>query len=97
MSDSEREGPSGNGVQSERLELPADVPKPETMAGPVKSLPQASPPAPAVDPATAKAVEGVLLSDVRADSGYGGVLTLKGRHYGIAQQIEAEHSLRQGG
>jgi hypothetical protein len=67
MSDSEKEGPSGNGIQSERLELPGDTPQPETMAGPVRSLPPTSAPAPAVDPATAKAVEGVLFSDVRAD------------------------------
>jgi hypothetical protein len=96
MSDSEKEGSSGNGVQSERLELPADAQKPETMAGPVKSLPAPSAPAAAVDPATAKAVEGVLFSDVCADSVHGALLILQGRHHGVAQQIEAKRSLRQG-
>lgn len=76
MSDSEKEGPSsGNGVQSERLDLPADAQRPETMAGPVKSLPTSTPAA-AVDPATAKAVEGVLFSDVRAVSFHMASLTL---------------------
>lgn len=77
MSDSEKEGPSsGNGVQSERLDLPAaDAQRPETMAGPVKSLLTPAPAA-VVDPATAKAVEGVLFSDVRAVSFHRASLTL---------------------
>lgn len=69
MSDSEKDvTSSGNGVHSENLEMPADAHNPEALAGAVKSLPSASAPAVAVDPATVKAVEGVLFSDVRAVS-----------------------------
>jgi hypothetical protein len=85
MSDSEKDvASSGNGVQSERLEMPVDAQKPETLAGPVKSLPSTSAPVAPVDPATAKAVEGVLYSDVRAVSCHGALLILQGWHLSAA-------------
>jgi hypothetical protein len=76
MSDSEKDVVStGNGVQDER-HLSVDPEKSETLSGPVKSPPASTsaPTAAAVDPATAKAVENVLYSDVRAISHHGASL-----------------------